>query len=829
MDVPVVERIATMFDYEQVFTDSERLLREKFEIPLQRSGIMAQAELTSLFGLHDTMYAAGQDNQAKLQAIKACADDQQRLPLIKAFFMGPPADYMREYVASYIARDRLLAKLQATNDRFCVFLHLVERDVRTSLELLLKRPLEHLSFYNGMLGRIKAMYPRHDDLNEAWELWDQLHEAKEEINDLRDIENRLANIQLSFQSNDLQLLARDDGDHHRQKSAASRRSGATTPLWRLVQSDAVKRKRKEELLVNISDMDLRPARKLVHEGSVKAIAKAGEPRARYLYLLSDMLLVGKPRGENSYKLKAQLFLAESWLNANPSGSHASDLAFQVGSPSHRRLVFLASSPEDKAGWVRLISAQIAASKQNAAEAQTPVRVLPFLPSVLQEDGSEKPPPCETLRVANTDTALQLQADILERIKLNKSHSGDYLLFQRSMAGLTRLQLWECPMAITKAGALSGQHDGLCDFVMRHVSSPALNMEMLPVQLRVQPRSISVPRSRRRYGSPIGSTPPLASSPASMAAGSPRKNKRGIKFIKKIIPGKRNSMAPGVAAGGAPGEGSGLFFGQPLDTLCEDGRLPTPVEDMLGRLYYHGPEVEGIFRKSANGRLVDSLRKRLDEGSDVDVKEISVLVVGAAFKQFLRQLPNCLISQKLYDELAVTNGLVDDQARGQRIRDLLKGESIAHQLLLKAVVRTLAQIAAAAEVTSMTASNLGICVGPSMLWPTRAELVLNNDVPTLVEFMVLHPDLVFDEEKIDFLDTPEAMRRFTVTQVSSDDDEEDDTEDESLKPRVLRQQSMPATLLSADPLPLGGRSPHVDNGNLRRASARPQAEEVGEEA
>ena len=102
------------------------------------------------------------------------------------------------------------------------------------------------------------------------------------------------------------------------------------------------------------------------------------------------------------------------------------------------------------------------------------------------------------------------------------------------------------------------------------------------------------------------------------------------------------------------------------------------------------------------------------------------------------------------ELAVTNGLVDENDRAERIRGLLKEESIAHQLLLKAVVRTLAQIAAASEVTSMTgrgelyacrlgtanwldaASNLGICVGPSMLWPTRAELVLNNDVPTLVE-------------------------------------------------------------------------------------------------
>lgn len=34
MEVPVVDRIATMFDYEQVFTESERLLREKFELPV---------------------------------------------------------------------------------------------------------------------------------------------------------------------------------------------------------------------------------------------------------------------------------------------------------------------------------------------------------------------------------------------------------------------------------------------------------------------------------------------------------------------------------------------------------------------------------------------------------------------------------------------------------------------------------------------------------------------------------------------------------------------------------------------------------------------------
>eukprot|EP00730_Choanoeca_flexa_P002684 TRINITY_DN11131_c0_g2_i2.p1 TRINITY_DN11131_c0_g2~~TRINITY_DN11131_c0_g2_i2.p1 ORF type:complete len:828 (+),score=209.30 TRINITY_DN11131_c0_g2_i2:111-2594(+) len=827
MEEPIVESINTMFDYEQVFTESERLLREKFELPLKRSGIMDEAELTSLFGLHDTMYNQGQENQKKLQAIRSCATDLERLPLIQAFFMGPPSEYMREYVASYIARDRLLAKLSGTNDRFCVFLTLVEKDVRTSLETLIRRPLDHLSFYNDMLHRIKMLYPRRDELDQAWELWDQLNEAKNEIFELREVENRLASIQLSFQSNELQLLSREEEVNKRSRNAMSRRSAATTPLWRIVQSDAVQKKRKEELLVNMSDMDLRPPRHPVHEGPVKSIPKAGEVRPRYLYLLSDMLLVGKPRNNDTYKLKAQLFLADSWINPTPSGSHASDLAFQVGAPNHRRMVFLASNPEEKTVWVKLITAQIAASKSMAAEPQIPIRVLPFLPSVLQENGSEKPPPCETLKVFNHQHAIDVQAEVLERIKLNRSHSTDYILYQRSSSGLTRLQKWECPMAIAKAGQKDGSHDGLCDFVMRHVSSPALSMEMLPVQLRVAPRSISVPRTRRRLGSPMN-TPPTSSSPTpAMATSSPRggKNKRGMNFIKKIIPGKRGSMVPDAPSTTAPNSGQGAFFGQPLDMLCADDKLPEPVEDMLGRLYYHGPEVEGIFRKSANGRLVDNLRKRLDDGSPVDFLEISVLVVGAAFKQFLRQLPNCLISQKLYDELAVTNGIADQQARADRIRELLSTEKKPHQLLLKAVIRTLAQIASAADITCMTSSNLGICVGPSMLWPTRAELVLNNDVPTLVEFMIEHPDLVFDDIGLEFLDGPEAHRRFTQAAESSDDDD-NDTEDETLKPAVLRQSSMPAAIVSGDPLPVNT----TNQSGLRRASAWPQGhDEQSEEA
>ena len=100
---------------------------------------------------------------------------------------------------------------------------------------------------------------------------------------------------------------------------------------------------------------------------------------------------------------------------------------------------------------------------------------------------------------------------------------------------------------------------------------------------------------------------------------------------------------------------------------------------------------------------------------------------------------------------------------------------------------------------------------------------------VLQFMVLHPDLVFDGGRLDFLDTPEAMRRFTVTQSSDDDDDDDDTEDENRLPRILRQQSMPASLVSDVPLAPDGSRLVPDDTAMRRASARPQGNDIGEEA
>lgn len=61
----------------------------------------------------------------------------------------------------------------------------------------------------------------------------------------------------------------------------------------------------------------------------------------------------------------------------------------------------------------------------------------------------------------------------------------------------------------------------------------------------------------------------------------------------------------------------------------------------------GPFTQGIFRKSANARLVRELRERLDSGLELALEHIPVLAVAALLKEFLRSLPDPLLGAALY--------------------------------------------------------------------------------------------------------------------------------------------------------------------------------------
>ena len=103
-------------------------------------------------------------------------------------------------------------------------------------------------------------------------------------------------------------------------------------------------------------------------------------------------------------------------------------------------------------------------------------------------------------------------------------------------------------------------------------------------------------------------------------------------------------------------GNGCLFGVPLARLCGDtgDQLPAAVQAMLHHVFLFGPFTQGIFRRSANARLVRELRDKLDSpGTSAEavasLEHVPVFVTAALLKDFLRSLPEPLLGAALYSQ------------------------------------------------------------------------------------------------------------------------------------------------------------------------------------
>lgn len=71
------------------------------------------------------------------------------------------------------------------------------------------------------------------------------------------------------------------------------------------------------------------------------------------------------------------------------------------------------------------------------------------------------------------------------------------------------------------------------------------------------------------------------------------------------------------------------------------------QGMLHQIFLKGPFTQGIFRKSANARLVRELREKMDSCDDVCLENVPVLVTAALFKDMLRSLPDPLLCTNFF--------------------------------------------------------------------------------------------------------------------------------------------------------------------------------------
>ena len=103
------------------------------------------------------------------------------------------------------------------------------------------------------------------------------------------------------------------------------------------------------------------------------------------------------------------------------------------------------------------------------------------------------------------------------------------------------------------------------------------------------------------------------------------------------------------------------FGVPLDVLVErDGiessygigpgtlRIPGIIDDAISAMRQMDMSVEGVFRKNGNIRGLKDLADRIDtKENTIDLSQENPVQVAALLNRFLRELPDPLLTYKLY--------------------------------------------------------------------------------------------------------------------------------------------------------------------------------------
>ncbi|KAI5712694.1 hypothetical protein M8J75_010502 [Diaphorina citri] len=177
-------------------------------------------------------------------------------------------------------------------------------------------------------------------------------------------------------------------------------------------------------------------------------------------------------------------------------------------------------------------------------------------------------------------------------------------------------------------------------------------------------------------------------------------------------------------------------------IMEGDTIPKPVAAMLQQIFNKGPFTQGIFRKSANARLVRELKEKLDLGEDVSFEHVPVLVSAALFKEFLRSLPDPLLTSALYPQYRAALNSPNTHHKLLRLKGVLQQLPKANYILLSHFLCVLHHISRRSAHNLMSSSNLGVCVGPSLIWGSNPSIAEDlRLMPALVDCLITNCEVL----------------------------------------------------------------------------------------
>ncbi|KAF5892983.1 rho GTPase-activating protein 1, partial [Clarias magur] len=180
----------------------------------------------------------------------------------------------------------------------------------------------------------------------------------------------------------------------------------------------------------------------------------------------------------------------------------------------------------------------------------------------------------------------------------------------------------------------------------------------------------------------------------------------VKCDKLVIPSRvreyddkiRMNLKPSAVPDGvSPAQSTPLpfqQFGVPLSMLRDRGAewtgIPLVMRDTINFLQEKGLKTEGIFRRSANVSQVKNIKLKYNSGEQVDFFEIDdVHLAAVILKTFLRELPEPLLTYRLYNDVVNFNSRESD-SQADTVRNMLTSLPAENYVSLRFLVQFLAK-------------------------------------------------------------------------------------------------------------------------------------------
>ncbi|KAM6253829.1 rho GTPase-activating protein 20-like [Porphyrio hochstetteri] len=507
-----------------------------------------------------------------------------------------------------------------------------------------------------------------------------------------------------------------------------------------------------------------------------------QTQERHLILFSDVLVIAKSKSSSSLKLKKQVHLSEVWIGTCLSEvterKMGPETSFVIGWPTTNYAVTF-SSADVKERWLSALLWHINEVKQNEYPKNLTLQIL-----VLDADNCSS---TTAVSVSNVETAEGVMKKTLLQLGL-PGRTSDHHLWVISGKDEPAYPLigHEHPfsIALNCLRDSADQHQGTNNNTLLADGTEASILDQLPKEKQCQ--FVLKPRLQ---------------APTQLRRESLQKHTKRKKSLIDWALRRSTSTPTGSPPSQSPTTPRKLF-GLSLSSVCPDGILPKPIMDMLLLLYHEGPSTRGIFRRSANAKTCKELKKKLNSGDDVQVDGESVFVAAAVITDFLRNIPDSVLSSDMH---GLWMEAVDTENRAHKIeaiKSLVNQLPEANLILLRHLFGVLHHIEQNSGVNQMNAFNLALCIAPNMLWlpsPTgpEEESRSTKKVALLVQFLIENSGEIFGGDIASLFQRPDKKKSKTSEEslgigLVQHDDSSDELEFSACDPEGPKHHLVPET-------------------------------------